>query len=343
MNPGNPLLASSVARYCARLGADPLLVQGAGGNVSWKEGDVLWIKASGTWLSEAMQRDIFVPVDLRSLRRRIGDGEFGEPPEVLGTSRLRPSIETMLHALVPYPVVVHLHAIDVLARLVRESVRDDIAACLGPEALRGFVPYRKPGVDLAREVAAVLSTSPACRVVLLGNHGIVIGGEDVDDVDDELRRVLEATRIVPPTIAPPARAGCRIPPGLRYEACDDPEVNTLATSPGLLRRVRNDWALYPDHVVFLGPTAVVCTEGDLPTLTFNGECPPFVFVEGRGVLQRTDVTRAQGVQLRCYWEVLRRQADEAVLSSLTDGDVGELMNWDAEKYRQAMARERARP
>jgi rhamnose utilization protein RhaD (predicted bifunctional aldolase and dehydrogenase) len=40
-------LACEVKTYCSQIGADPLLVQGAGGNASWKEGDTLWIKASG--------------------------------------------------------------------------------------------------------------------------------------------------------------------------------------------------------------------------------------------------------------------------------------------------------
>lgn len=35
----------------ARVGADPDLVQGAGGNTSIKEGGTLWIKASGLWLA----------------------------------------------------------------------------------------------------------------------------------------------------------------------------------------------------------------------------------------------------------------------------------------------------
>ena len=37
----------------ASVGADPLLVQGAGGNTSLKQAGLLWIKASGTWLMNA--------------------------------------------------------------------------------------------------------------------------------------------------------------------------------------------------------------------------------------------------------------------------------------------------
>ena len=54
----------SVRKFCATIGENPLLVQGAGGNVSWKEDATLWIKASGTWLAEAMTDEIFVQVDI---------------------------------------------------------------------------------------------------------------------------------------------------------------------------------------------------------------------------------------------------------------------------------------
>ena len=57
-----------VRNYCARIGQEPLLVQGAGGNVSWKDGGTLWIKASGAWLADAEKDDIFVPADLDTLR-----------------------------------------------------------------------------------------------------------------------------------------------------------------------------------------------------------------------------------------------------------------------------------
>lgn len=46
----------------ARVGADPLLVQAAGGNTSIKGDGVMWIKASGTWLRDATAREIMVPV-----------------------------------------------------------------------------------------------------------------------------------------------------------------------------------------------------------------------------------------------------------------------------------------
>jgi rhamnose utilization protein RhaD (predicted bifunctional aldolase and dehydrogenase) len=59
----------------AALGADPLRTQGAGGNTSIKRDGVMWIKASGTWLADALAHDIMTPVRLEPLRKAIVDGD----------------------------------------------------------------------------------------------------------------------------------------------------------------------------------------------------------------------------------------------------------------------------
>src|SRR5260370_39277422 len=46
----------------ARLGRDPLVVQGPGGNISLKRDGGMWGKASGTWTMEATSRSMLMPV-----------------------------------------------------------------------------------------------------------------------------------------------------------------------------------------------------------------------------------------------------------------------------------------
>ena len=57
--------------FCAEIGMNRLLVQGAGGNASWKENNTLWIKASGMWLVDAKSHNIFLPIDLGHLREKL--------------------------------------------------------------------------------------------------------------------------------------------------------------------------------------------------------------------------------------------------------------------------------
>ena len=76
--------------------------------------------SSGTWLSDASAEDIFLPTDLSYLRTAISEGRF-DKPTVTNDTTLRPSIETLIHALMPQRIVIHLHAIDVLSHLVRDD------------------------------------------------------------------------------------------------------------------------------------------------------------------------------------------------------------------------------
>ncbi|WP_284078455.1 class II aldolase/adducin family protein [Herbaspirillum aquaticum] len=334
-------VAGSVKAYCARIGADALLVQGAGGNASWKTPDTLWVKASGTWLADALTKEIFVPVDLRHLRQAIEAQRFDEVPQVQGASTLRPSIETMLHALLPHKVVLHAHAVELLVHLVQADAKAVLQQVLGDRVRWVYIDYFKPGADLATAVFQQIKHVPDVEVVFLKNHGAVIGGDDVESVDRILRLLISALQTaVPVEITQPHGRRCAaVLSTLGYEACGDDSLNQLALAESLCRRLRTEWALVPDHVVFLGPMARVLE----PSASLNemrkvvNEGAPFIFVEGDGVYQKPDVTSAQLAQLRCYYDVLIRLSEHVRLCTLSAEEIADLLDWDAEKYRQKNA------
>src|SRR5215475_11821634 len=142
---------SDLKAMSARVGRDPLLIQGAGGNSSLKREGVLWVKASGTWLQDAEKAAIFLPVDLELARRRFSSGE--EKVAAISSAGtpagLRPSIETSLHAFLPQSIVLHVHSVNALAWCIRAEG----APALG-ERLDGlnwaWLPYCRPGLPLPR-------------------------------------------------------------------------------------------------------------------------------------------------------------------------------------------------
>ena len=172
----------ALLRYSAVIGADPALVQAAGGNVSLKRGGVLWVKASGTWLANALRQNIMVPVDLPALlaavQRRDAAAVENAAAFVVQSedaTGLRPSIETTLHAMLPHPVVVHVHCVETIAWAVRQDAEAAIAPLLA--GLRwAFVPYVRPGAPLTFAMLRVLQ--PDTDVLVLGNHGLVVGGRN---------------------------------------------------------------------------------------------------------------------------------------------------------------------
>ena len=332
----------SVIDYCAAIGKDPLLVQGAGGNVSWKEHDTLWVKASGTWLSDASNKDIFIPVDLGHLRLAMLSRDFKISPQLRGKTSLRPSIETLLHALMPHPVVIHLHAIEILAHLVRRDYEDTISSLLCSEIRWINIGYYKPGADLADAVYDALLKNPGTDVMFLQNHGVVIGGEDITAVDDILRTLLKSLKTSQRT---PSNIGIPefdiiLSDGESYLPVQDALIHQLATDRYLFRRLTSDWALYPDHLVFLGRNARIYDSiDDLRICIREGGLPPEVaFVQGIGVFVRPEFGAGKYAQLRCYYEVLSRQDSSTKLNSLSTAQIAELLSWDAEKYRINLAK-----
>ncbi len=337
------MMRDAITRFCRVAGSDPLLVQGAGGNVSWKEKDTLWIKASGTWLAEAGEKDIFVPVDLGHLRRALVAEDFGAMPKVLGATTHRPSIETMLHALMPHPVVVHLHPIEILACLVREDAEAILGSALDDSLRWLVVPYRKPGAALAKAVAGALARRPVADAVFLQNHGVVLGGDDIAAVERLLLALISALAVEPRIRAEPKALAQPLPVdgGFPYLPLADVEVQRLALDESLYRRLSLGWVLYPDHAVFLGPKAACYDSIDslAEAIRQPEGGPELVFVRGGGVFAKPTFSLAKQVQLRCYYEVLIRQPEQGGISPLSEDAIAELLDWDAEKYRMRMAKQ----
>ena len=335
---------TQIEEFSARIGADPMLIQGAGGNVSWKADDTLWIKASGTWLADARDKDIFVPVDLRHLRSELLACRFDAAPVVQHGSAMRPSIETMLHALMPHTVVVHVHAVNALALLVTQNpgpaLTAALPAALGPWAL---VPYKKPGAELAQALSDALASNQRASVIFLQNHGVVVGGDSVQQVEALLLTLNSALQASTRQLAP--TASC-LPPSMQlltqagYEPLAHADApHALARDATMYDQVCQHWALYPDHVVFLGPTSACATNESQALVLARGAAKPLLlFLRGVGVFGSQPLTEAQRQQLDCYFHVLNRVPTNARLRSLTDAEIGDLLNWDAEKFRAHLSR-----
>ncbi len=315
-----------------RLGADPLRIQGPGGNTSVKERDTMWIKASGTELADAERREIFVAVDLEALQAAMaaGDPRADQPAEFARVhGGLRPSIETSLHAVFPQRVVVHAHCVDTLALAIRVDARERLAERLGGQR-HGFTPYAKPGATLARAVAA--SGGVEAGVVVLGNHGLIVAGDTVEQAERLFDRVTAALVATPAPFAAPdmaelARRGGRLyaPPPV------DHPLHGVALSPYRCQAALRG-SLYPDHVIFCGVGATALGAGEIAAA--GG--PPFLLVPGVGALIARDASAGALALSRCLGDVLARVPQEAELIYLTPAENAELIDWDAEKYRRAL-------
>jgi rhamnose utilization protein RhaD (predicted bifunctional aldolase and dehydrogenase) len=319
----------ALKKLSARVGADPLLVQAAGGNTSLKHEGVMWIKASGTWLRDAADKDIFVPVGhdalLTALARNDPACEACTDFVLtdLNVTKLRPSIETTVHALMPQRVVVHVHCVNTIAWAIRSDAEQSLAGKL--KAFNwAFVPYARPGLPLANAIAKCLK--PDIDVLILGNHGLVVAAESVAEAEALLARVVKALiRPVRPAVPPDLATLQLLCRDKDYAPADSNETHALATDAIALKKGRNA-VFYPDHVVFLG--VGVATEIE------SGAA--LVAIPGKGVLIRKDAKPAVEPMGRCLADVMRRVEPDDPLTALDAEAIDRLVNWDAEKYRQGL-------
>lgn len=315
------LVTDDFRALSARLGQDPLQVQGPGGNTSIKSDDVMWIKASGTELANAEQEDIFVPVDrgaaISEARGTAGDGSCKDTvldPAIM----LRPSIETTFHAALDHKVVLHTHSVSTLVHAICD---EGIAAAQDKLAGLPFaiVPYAKPGLPLTQEILA--RAAPDTKIFILRNHGLIGCGASVEEAAEIVAQV--EARLAMPT----SDVTCTPPIELCASGFHWAEESWLAQNTRAAHAVLTG-SYYPDHVVFLGP--------GLPAEDHLGS-PPAVLQKGIGVMLRDDATSSQRAMLRCLSDVFARLPREWSPLAIGEPAEAELLNWDAEKYRQALA------
>ena len=150
--------------YTSRLlGRDKSLVLHGGGNTSVKirernlvgdEEEILYVKGSG-WDLEFIEEAGFSPVRLAHLLKLAQLKALSDPQMVneLVTHMTRasapaPSVETILHALLPHKYVDHTHSDAVLAVTNTADGEKRIAGIYGDQVV--IIPYVMPGFDLAR-------------------------------------------------------------------------------------------------------------------------------------------------------------------------------------------------
>jgi rhamnose utilization protein RhaD (predicted bifunctional aldolase and dehydrogenase) len=155
---------SDLDTYSALIGKNTLMVQGPGGNTSFKSGDTMWVKASGTRLCDAEDLDIFVSVGASS-------GIILDP-----AVHLRPSIEKDFHLLVPFPYVIHTHSLRALSMAIVKNF--GVESKNFPDI--AFVNYARPGGEVCALIREVVDFK-IHKMAILQNHGLVTWGKTMEE------------------------------------------------------------------------------------------------------------------------------------------------------------------
>ena len=178
--------------YQSRLiGADPSLVVWGGGNTSIKanrpdlrgrDTNVIIIKGSGSDM-KSIERKHFPSLRLDDVlplfeRQAMSDEEMVDYLNkcMLDPKAPRPSIETLLHAFVPYNSVAHSHA-DALVALTNNRDADQVLQMVYGDDV-AVIEYIRPGFYLSKKVGQAVKGNPKIKGVVLVNHGLFTWGDN---------------------------------------------------------------------------------------------------------------------------------------------------------------------
>lgn len=181
------------------LGSDPRVTNYGGGNTSCKtlaidvvtghQITLLWIKGSGGDLATLTPAGLAVLVLDRivSLVDRYTDivpeGEIFDLLEHCryGSGGAAPSIDTFLHALLPEAHVDHVHP-DAIISIATASDGERLTKdCFGDQV--GWLPWKRPGLGLAVQLAAAHKERPDRKGIVLGGHGLFAWGATSADCE----------------------------------------------------------------------------------------------------------------------------------------------------------------
>ena len=271
-------------------GSNPEFVLAGGGNTSVKLGDHLLVKASGYALATIGPEGI-VELDRTALQTLLESTLSTDPKQreeqfkaavlaarVEPEKGRRPSVEAVLHHLIPGRYVVHTHPTLVNAFGCSRDGRAILKRELGDQVL--WIDAVDPGFLLAKTLERALGDYRAKTgregpvAIIMANHGLVVSGEVPDEIRartdwlfQELARVLEPTRSTEPfgmvatvaasrsrelvnTIAPTLRVLLSPGEALKVVTLDDsPSTMRLAGgSDGQALTARGP--LFPDQIVY---------------------------------------------------------------------------------------------
>lgn len=190
-----------------KLGEDSELVLHGGGNASVKivEKDhtgrdikVLRVKGSGSDMATITSAG-FTGVRMDDLLRaknidKMTDMEMMNylRKSMVDPSEPSPSVETFLHAFIPYTFVDHTHSDHILMLTNTDMQDDDIKKILGNVVI---IPYIPPGFTLAKEILKRMSLmTPDVEGIVLKKHGLFTFGESAGESYDKHMRIVERAR-----------------------------------------------------------------------------------------------------------------------------------------------------
>jgi rhamnose utilization protein RhaD (predicted bifunctional aldolase and dehydrogenase) len=356
-------------------GADPDYVIAGGGNTSFKDGSTLYIKGSGTALAD-MSAEGFVRMDREALGkiwkktypRDMEERESAVLADMMaarksGEEGKRPSVETLLHDMLPFAYVVHTHPAVVNGLTCSQGGAGAAEELFGGEAL--WIESTNPGYILSLRVKNAMEEYRARRgraasIILLQNHGVFVGADTTGGIREGYRRIMETVKSK--ISAEPDFSGESLSWGFSGEIAgtfprDLAETVRFRRNNAIAALVKDKASFYPvssaftpDHIVYAGSDPLFVETGlESPETAMaalraaweeqyrqTGRKPRIAALQGMGVFGAGPSEKAASLALALFSDAVRVAAYTAFFGGprfMEAGQIDFINNWEVERYR----------
>src|SRR5690625_12112 len=186
------------------LGLDRSIVNIGGGNTSTKtiekdfkgnDIEVMWVKGSGSDLA-TMKAEHFTGLRMEDIRPLMEREDMTDEEMVdylshcmIDSKHPRSSIETLLHAFLPFKHVDHTHPDAIISIACADNGKEIAKEIYGDRFV--WVPYIRPGFKLSKMIAEGVQNNPNAELVIMEKHGLVTWGDTSKESYDKAIAIIQ--------------------------------------------------------------------------------------------------------------------------------------------------------
>jgi rhamnose utilization protein RhaD (predicted bifunctional aldolase and dehydrogenase) len=369
----------ALSRY---YGANPDYVVAGGGNTSLKDKTTLYVKGSGAPLADItaggfvrMDRAKLAKIWEKTYPEKADDREAAVLADMMaakmpGEEQKRPSVETLLHDIFPFPLVVHTHP--ALVNGLTCSVGGAAERLFGDKAL--WIPETNPGYVLSRAVKDALEARPPGdppAIALLQNHGVFVGADTPEGIRDIYRYIMDT--LDAKITRKPDFSGKTLQYGPSAEAAAvlaDLASAGSPTAPGKVVFERNreiaalvedatafypvSSAFSPDHIVYSGSAPLFIDAGNAPGKDLaegirkawksyrenHGRSPKLAALRGVGVFGIGPSEKAACLAMELFIDAVKVAVYSRAFGGprfMAPDKIDFINNWEVEHYRSKVS------
>ena len=304
-------------------------VQAAGGNISIKDGDIIHIKKSGLSFRSMKDKNDIISLNISkkemmqevlSIKNKTNlENRYNKLINQKNTNEERPSIELSFH-IFGDKYTLHLHPTLINIFTCTEEGQEIIKKICEENDNMSYVDYYKPGIILTDAILQERTTLN--HITFLFNHGIIVTGPSKDSIKDRYKSVEEMLKKEIIYEEYKQEGELLSKEGLKHD---------FFINNSLIKNLIYDSSLFDNHTLHLYPDSAI----------YNIRLEPLVETNWTDTSQwLINATNEKEATFKAELFINKMKIIHfAKINGFTpcylDQDsVDELVNWDAEKYRQ---------